>query len=168
MCALFSSSQTLRRTKRFSRFAGAALFFAAALGMLGCAEQFQAPPGGTPPPAPLAATVSLCDSPTPGCASASSFNLNSLRDLNVVVNWQNVPEGTHAQKVSFFLPDGNLYRTFEKSFAIPEGSPAATATVQALPVAGTWITQRSLSGLWQVTVELDGQTVNSQTVQLTR
>ncbi|MGA2483884.1 MAG: hypothetical protein ABSF92_12295 [Candidatus Acidiferrales bacterium] len=147
----------------YRKFACAALLLA--LGLLGCG-QYNQPPGGSAPLAPSAA-VGFCDNPTPGCASASSFSLNSLRDLNVVVNWQNVPEGTHGQKVSFFLPDGNLYQAFEKSFAIPEGSPAATATVQALPVAGTWITQRSLSGTWQVTVALDGQVLESQAVQLT-
>jgi hypothetical protein len=148
----------------YRRFACTLLLLA--LGLLGCG-QYNQPPGGSAPLAPSAA-VSFCDNPTPGCSSANSFQLTSLRDLHVVIDWQNLPEGTHAQTVSFFLPDGNLYQAFEKSFAVPEGSSGALSTEQALPVAGTWITQRSLAGTWQVTLTLDGQAMNSQSVQLTR
>ena len=164
---MFSLSQSPRPSLALLQFARGAALLGMALSILGCAESIQ-PPGGSPPPLSPSATISFCDSRGPSCAAATSFQLNSLRDLNVIVDWQNVPAGTHAQTVSFYLPTGDLYQAFEKSFAVSEGSSDAVTTVQALPVEGTWLAQRSAPGTWQVTVALDGQVLESQSVQLTR
>ncbi len=126
----------------------------------------------TPPPsaAPPSAAVSFCDNPAPGCAAASSFSVKSLgdlnRDLNVFVSWSNVPVGTHAQKLRFFLPDGNVYQAFEASFSVSPGANGAATVVRALPVAGTFISQRLLTGNWQVEVSLDGKVILTQSVRL--
>ena len=50
------------------------------------------------------------------------------------------------------------------SFEVAGGS---ATTMQALPVTGTWITQRRLTGTWSVALELDGQPVGTQTVLFT-
>jgi hypothetical protein len=115
-------------------------------------------------PPPAQAVITLCDSSTTNCTPATSFGLQSMRDLQVVVNWQNLVPGTHAQKVSFILPGGDLYQAFEMSFEVAGGS---ATTMQALPVTGTWITQRRLTGTWSVALELDGQPVGTQTVLFT-
>ena len=163
MLALRILKDVLHRKGTFLRCAA---LLPAALGLLGCAGPAQLA-GGPPPALSPSAAVSFCDNTAAGCAAAATFSLQSLRDLNVVVNWQNLPAGTHAQTVNVFLPDGNLYQTFETSFEVPEGSPGSMTTGAALPVAGTWITQRGLSGAWNFTLALDGQTMTTQSVQLT-
>ncbi|HMD32465.1 MAG TPA: hypothetical protein VKG84_11185 [Candidatus Acidoferrales bacterium] len=115
----------------------------------------------------LEAEVVLCNSSMANCTSQESFSVQVVRDLNVMVNWQNLPAGTHTQRVSFVLPSGDFYKAYEKSFAVEDGSNGALTTVQALPVAGTWITQRRLTGAWTVSLELDGQALSTQTFQLT-
>lgn len=121
------------------------------------------PPSTPPPPS---AAISFCDNPAPGCAAASSFSVKSLGDLNVFVSWSNVPVGTHAQKLRFFLPDGNVYQAIEASFGVAPGANGSATTVHALPVAGTFISQRLLTGNWQVEVSLDGKVILTQPVRL--
>ena len=137
------------------------------LTLAGCGptSQSQLPSGN--PGAPAQAAVSFCDSSAANCTSGTSFAITSVRDLNVVVDWQNLQTGTHAQKISFILPGGELYQAFVKSFAVADGANGAVTTVEALPVAGTWITQRGLTGMWSVTLELDGQAIGTRTVQFT-
>jgi hypothetical protein len=124
--------------------------------------------GGTPgtpgSPSP-AAVVNFCASAS-GCTASTSFAVGTLRDLNLSIEWHNLSAGTHAQAISFFLPNGDLYRTYETAFEVPDGATSASSS-QALPVAGTPIAQRNMTGKWQVTVALDGRTVSTQSVSLT-
>ncbi len=138
-----------------------------AAGFPGCGVQslsVAGGPGQNPPPA--SATISLCASGSPGCTAASSFSVASLRDLSVSVQWNNVPAGNHVQNLEFFLPSGGLYQSVETSFLIASSPVGSTTMTGALPVAGTWITQRSLTGNWKVQVSLDGKATASQTVAL--
>jgi hypothetical protein len=91
-----------------------------------------------------------------------------LRDLNINVAFQNVPVGRHSQALQVSLPDGTLYQAFEQSFMVDAASPGTASTTQALPVAGTGISQHALTGMWQITVILDGKPIASQNVQLTK
>ncbi|MBI3669994.1 MAG: hypothetical protein HY237_09480 [Acidobacteria bacterium] len=134
----------------------------------GCAGQ-TAMTNITPPPpsaVPPSAAVSFCDNPAPGCASANSFSVKSLGDLNVFVTWSNAPVGTHAQKLRFFLPNGNVYQAIETSFSVGPGANGTATTVRALPVAGTFISQRLLTGNWRVEVSLDDKVILTQAVRL--
>ena len=70
--------------------------------------------------------------------------------------------------MSVFSPDGELFQAMEIAFAIPEGSPGTATTVQTLPVVGTWITQRQITGTWKITVALDDQDIATSSVLLTR
>ena len=72
-----------------------------------------------------------------------------MRALRIIVGWQNL-SGTHSQRMELYSPDGSLYQQFPAQFA---GSPVETR----LPVGGSWITQYSLFGAWQVDVFLDRQ-----------
>lgn len=137
--------------------------------LLGCAENMSMnSTSPTPVVVPASAQISFCNNSPSGCATGSAFSLASLRDLNINVGFQNVPEGHHSQAVQVSLPDGTLYQAFEQSFVIDSSSSGTVSTTQALPVAGTGIWQHSLTGMWQVTVTLDGQPIASQNVQLTK
>jgi uncharacterized lipoprotein YajG len=115
-----------------------------------------------PPPTPLAMAVRLCDSAASSCVSAGSFSLASIRDLNVNVDWQNVPGGTHTQQLAMVLPNGVVYQTISQGFGIAEGTVGSPTVSDAMPVAGTFITQRQLTGDWTVQISLDGAVVGSQ------
>ena len=72
-----------------------------------------------------------------------------LRDLRILVGWQNL-SGGHTQRLEIFAPDGSLYQRLVTQFT---GTPVE----RRLPVGGTWITQHSLFGAWRVEVFLDSQ-----------
>jgi hypothetical protein len=132
---------------------------------MGCA-QYQA---GTPSaPGTPAAAVSFCQNTAAGCAPNGSFQVSGTRTMSVVIDWQNLTAGAHSQKVSFVLPSGDEYQAFEQSFEVPDGSSGPVTTTQTLPVAGTWIAQRRLTGMWQVNLWLDGTPMGTQAVQLTQ
>lgn len=128
-------------------------------------------PGGSPSTKQQAqptATILFCNNSTAGCSGTSTFSASSLRDLSIVVNWNNLPSGNHAQTVNVFHPGGGLYQSFRTSFLTNKASSGSQTTSDALPVAGTWIVQRSMLGAWKVEVRLDGQLVARQNVTLTR
>ena len=117
----------------------------------------------------LAATAKFCDdeSENPNCTAKDAFNLALIRDLFMWVNWQAVPNGPHTQQLDVFMPEGHaLYVRYLGGFQITEAQTGSAVILRAMPVAGTWITQRQLTGTWQVDVSLDGQLVTSKTFQL--
>jgi hypothetical protein len=152
--------------KRKKRTGWPALVIAACTVLaVGCG-QYQA--GSQAPPGSPAAAVSFCNSTENGCAPSGSFEVSGTRTVNVVIEWQNLAAGTHSQKVSFVLPSGDEYQAFEQSFEVADGSYGAVTTTQSLQVAGTWIAQRRLTGMWQVNFYLDGTPMGTQAVQLTQ
>jgi len=82
-------------------------------------------------------------------AGGAAFSGDLVRALRILVAWQNLP-GTHSQRLELYSPDGSLYQEFSTQFA---GTPVEAR----LPVTGTWITQYSLFGAWQVDVYLDSE-----------
>jgi hypothetical protein len=157
--------------KRKKRIANGALLFAAIIGSLGisgCAMQSSSANGGGPPPAPMvpAAQIVLCDDLSSSCTAATSFSFSTLRDLNIQVQWTNVPAGNHVQQLDILLPNqGGLYQTTQTAFLISGSSPGSITTSRMFPVGGTWISQRQMSGSWSVQVSLDGQVMASQAVE---
>jgi hypothetical protein len=162
-----SPSRAIRKYKARSLPLLASLL-AIGIVLAGCAQMPTPPVPAFMQTAPASATVTLCDSAATSCSGASTFSLGSIRDLNISVTWQNVPEETHTQTTRIFSPDGELFQAMETSFLIPEGSPGTANTVQTLPVIGTWITQRQLTGTWTITVALDGEAMASNSVQFTQ
>jgi len=140
-----------------------ALAMAWVLAGAGCANSTQSPGGGGNP---TSMSVSFCSEPGPNCTPANTFSIASLRDLSIVVQWTNVPAGTHTQHLDILEPDGGLYQTFNTSFAIAANSGGSATTTGTVPVAGSWISQRFLSGNWTVQVSLDDQLMGSQVVRL--
>lgn len=151
------------RSYRNSIFLAAVVLFAA-IQFSGC--QMTSANGGTPPAAP-SATFSFCDKEAPSCDNETSFSATATRDLEVKVSWQNVPAGSHVQTLEILLPGGNLYQQTQMAFGVAQGSDEPLVAIQTLPVAGTWIQQRHLTGGWMARVSLDGQVIATQTVELT-
>jgi len=142
------------------------LIVAGLVGLAGCAQGLnQIPPSGAVQP--VAMTVTVCDSSEQGCSAATSFGLGSFRDLGVVVDWKNVPSGTHTQQIALVQPNGVVYQTVSHSFGVADGTLGAPAINDVIPVAGTFITQRSQTGEWTLEVSLDGQSVGMQKFQFT-
>jgi len=150
--------------KSLSLIALMAVIGGAAVSFGGCSTSTSSPVPVTV--APLELAVRVCDSGTPNCPGETNFSLSSLRDLQVNADWKNMPGGTHTQEIAFLLPNGVVYQTFSHGFGVDEGTLGAPTVSDAMPVAGTYITQRELTGEWIVQISLDGAVAGSQKVQL--
>ncbi len=114
----------------------------------------------------MSAVIRVCDSLTAGCSGESSISLGALHDLQVSVDWTNMPGGTHSQQIAFLLPNGVVYQTVSHGFAVPDGALGSPTVSDGMAVAGTYITQRQMTGNWTVQVSLDGAVISSQQVTL--
>ena len=136
---------------------------AAVICFAGCAQSDA--PVAPPVAQPLAMSMKLCDTGAQGCAGSGSFSVTTIRDLNLDVEWQNVPAGTHTQQIALVQPNGVVYQTVSHGFAVPDGTIGSPALTDVIPVAGTFITQRSLTGQWSVEISLDGATIGKQSFE---
>src|SRR5712672_2436176 len=153
----------MNSTRRILRLPSVLLLVlgAVTLAIAGCASALPNPMVMTQP-APLAMVVRLCDSAAAGCDNTTSFSLGAMRDLAVNVDWQNVPGGTHTQQLTVMLPNGVIYQTISHGFGVAEGTAGSPTVSDAMPVAGTFLTQRQLTGDWTVQVSLDGAVIGAQ------
>ena len=109
------------------------------------------------------------------------FVLQDLRELYVCIVWSGLA-GTYSAQLTFVAPDGNVYQKMTLAFVTAEASATAatvevegrhhkvkragrgrngeTVVVATLPVAGTYITQHNLAGLWTVKISLNGKPVD--------
>jgi hypothetical protein len=122
--------------------------------------------GGNPVPQPVSAVVSFCDDGTPDCTPATSFSVSSLRDLLITVAWEHLPPGNHVQKLEIDIPAGGPFQVTQSGFLILGSSPGSYTATRILPVDGTPIRQRQITGEWTVRVSLDGQAITTQAVEL--
>jgi hypothetical protein len=134
----------------------------------GCAgaSMGPAPQMPAPQPQPVQASVTVCNRTPSGCASGASFSLGTLRDLAVNADWSHVPAGTHTQTTEILEPGGGLFEVKSQAFAIADNSDGTVQTEEIVPVSGTMITQRRITGAWKVRVSLDTTMSVTQTVQL--
>jgi hypothetical protein len=146
----------------------AAAMAATVLISCGCAgaSMGPAPQMPAPQPPPVQASVTVCSRTPSGCTSAASFSLGTLRDLAVNAAWSNVPAGTHTQTTEILEPGGGLFEVKSQAFAIADISDGTAQTEEIVPVSGTMITQRRITGAWKVRVSLDTTMSVTQTVQL--
>jgi hypothetical protein len=116
------------------------------------------------------------------------FILSSVDGLYVCVVWQGLA-GSYAEQLTFVAPDGHVYQTVTVPFVTAGATPPANGiqsegrrfevtpagwgangealVIGALPVAGTFIRQRALVGLWTVKVALNGgQMIEEDTFEL--
>jgi hypothetical protein len=136
-----------------------------AAGFSACQTGMTSGSGGNPPPV-TGATVSFCDDGDGACTAATSFSVASLRDLVISVNWENLSAGNHTQMLEVLQPGGGLYQASQSSFLVGGASQSSLTMTRTVPVAGTWISQRRMTGEWSVRVSLDGKAITSQTVQI--
>jgi len=137
-----------------------------AAGFSACQTGMTSGNGGHPPPLVTGATVSFCDDGDGACTAATSFSVASLRDLVISVNWENLSAGNHTQMLEVLQPGGGLYQASQSSFLVGGASQSSLTMTRTVPVAGTWISQRRMTGEWSVRVSLDGKAITSQTVQI--
>ena len=137
-----------------------------AAGFSACQTGMTSGNGGHPPPLVTGATVSFCDDGDGACTAATSFSVASLRDLVISVNWENLSAGNHTQMLEVLQPGGGLYQASQSSFLVGGASQSSLTMTRSVPVAGTWISQRRMTGEWSVRVSLDGKAITSQTVQI--
>ncbi len=148
------------RTTRIVNLAGF-LFLAAALcTMGGCAAS-----GGNGAPQATLAAMSLCNRTEAGCSQGAAFSLASIRDLAVDAQWSHLPEGTHTETVELLEPGGGSYQVQNVSFAIDGTAEGAAQATVVFPVAGSWITERAITGNWNVRISLDGQNILIEPVE---
>lgn len=151
------------RKSQFVSILGLGVAALAATGFSGCAMS------GTNSPEvavlPLAATLSVCNQTPTGCSTAASYSLGSLRDLAVNVQWSHVPEGTHTATLEVLEPAGGAYQVHNVSFVIAGTNDGSAETHVLVPIAGSWITRRGVTGAWNVRVSLDGQNIGTQSVE---
>jgi hypothetical protein len=148
-----------------SNVLGVAAILLLAAGLSGCMDSSSAN-GITPPPLVPSAIVTFCDDGDPDCTPATSFSAASARDLMIKVSWENLPVGNHVQTIEIMIPAGGLYQSSRTAFLTDSTSAGTFASTRILPVAGTWIPQRHITGDWLVRVSLDEQVITSQTVAL--
>jgi len=125
-----------------------------------------APQTPTPPVQPAQASVTVCNRTPSGCTSGASFSLGTLRDLAIDAAWSNVRPGTHTQTTEILEPSGGLFEVKSQAFAVDDNSNGTAQTEEIVPVSGTMITQRRITGAWKVRVSLDTTMSVTQTVQV--
>jgi hypothetical protein len=145
---------------------GIAAILLIAVGSSSCMGSSTANGGGPPPPLVPGAIFTFCDDGSPECTPATSFSVAELRDLVIKVSWENIPTGNHLQTLEIMIPGGGLYQSTQNAFLTDSSSSGSFAATRILPVAGTWIQLRQITGDWTVRVSLDGQVVASEMVAL--
>jgi hypothetical protein len=110
--------------------------------------------------------VSVCNRTPNGCVEGNSFSLATLRDFSVRAQWSNVPQGTHTALIEFLAPGGAAYQTRHVAFAVGETDGGSAATDTIVPVSGSMIAQRGVTGMWTVRVSLDGLWFTTQAVDI--
>ena len=133
--------------------------------LAGCGGAMTSGNGGGPPPVVPSAMISFCDDGISGCPAATTFQVGSTRDVMIKVSWEGLDEGSHVQTLEILMPGGGLYQSTQAAL-FAGAAPGTFQTTRVLPVAGTWIQQRNITGEWIVRASLDGQVINSQAVQI--
>jgi hypothetical protein len=138
-----------------------ALFVVA--GISGCANAGVS--NVVPPPLQpqIAASISVCNRTPDSCADAQTFSLAQIRDLSIHVDWKNVPQGTRSQKLEMLDPGGGSYQVMNTSFVEEDGNGEAQ-TDSLIPISGSMITQRGITGTWVIRVSLDEQVIATQNI----
>ena len=128
------------------------------------------PGGGTGPTVtPATATVSFCNAAQVNCQSpGANFSLtaSNIPTLHVKVDWANVAVGTHSQEMRLMMPNGNLYERVQNTFVVPRGGDGSASVNRNIPIVGSYIAQRQITGGWKVKVSLDGKVITTGGLRL--
>jgi len=128
------------------------------------------PGGGTGPTVtPATAMVSFCNTAQANCQSQSanfSLKTSNIPTLNIKVDWANVAAGTHSQEMRLLLPNGYLYERLQNTFAVPRSGDGSASVNRNIPIVGSYIAQRRITGGWKVRVSLDGKVITTGDLRL--
>jgi hypothetical protein len=126
--------------------------------------------GGTGPTVtPATAMVSFCSAAQTNCQSQSanfSLETSNIPTLNVRVDWANVAAGTHSQEMRLLMPNGNLFERLQNTFVVPRSGDGSASVNRNIPIVGSYIAQRQLTGGWKVRVSLDGKVITTGDLRL--
>jgi hypothetical protein len=125
--------------------------------------------GGGPVTGPASASVSFCNAAQVNCQSQSaSFSLttSNIPDVNIFVDWANVTSGTHSQEMRLLMPNGNLFQRLQNTFVVARNGNGSARVNRIVPIAGSFISQRRITGGWKVKVSLDGKAVTTGDLRL--
>jgi hypothetical protein len=139
-----------------------AVALCAATGIAGCAGA--AMTIVQPPQPQVAAAMTVCNKTPDGCSQQPSFSLGTIRDLAIHVDWKNVAPGTRTQTLEMLDPGNGSYQVLNTSFVEQDGGNGTAATDVLIPISGSMITQRGITGTWTFRVSLDNQTVATESV----
>ena len=124
---------------------------------------------GGPTDVPGTAAVSFCNAAQTGCQSQSanfSMTTSNIPDLNIKVDWASVLPGTHSQEIRLMMPNGDLFQRLQDTFVVPASSNGSATVNRNIPIAGSFISQRQITGGWKVDVSLDGKAKASGDLEL--
>lgn len=143
------------------------------------------PPPVVVPKATLSFNQSAAYSASP---PTGEFSVQSVRELFIHTVWSDL-KGDHTETRKFYSPSGELYYEkltafstnieapvpFERPVSIPHSASVQATPLDAngnvivsdyLSIAGTWISDRAMTGIWTVEVYLDDATKPSVTSDL--
>ena len=149
------------REKSGARLATALLLALAVSGCAGTSVSSIVPPPQQPT---VTASISICNKTPDACADAQTFSLAQIRDLIVHVDWKNVSPGTRTQKLEMLDPGGGSYQVMNTSFVEEVGGTGEAQTDLLIPISGSMITQRGMTGTWTLRVSLDGREAATQSI----
>ena len=116
--------------------------------------------GGGSTDVPGTAAVSFCNAAQTGCQSQSanfSMTTSNIPDLNIKVDWASVLPGTHSQEIRLMMPNGDLFQRLQDTFMVAANGSGTATVNRNIPIAGSFISQRQITGGWKVQVSLDGK-----------
>jgi hypothetical protein len=124
---------------------------------------------GSPTITPATAAVTICDATQSNCqSSTAAFSLSSPKvpDLNIVVDWADVPSGTHSQEIRLLMPNGDVFQKLQNTFVVTTNGTGRASVSRNIPISGSFIADRQITGGWKVEVSLDGNTTTTGNLQL--
>ena len=125
--------------------------------------------GGAPADAPGTAAVSFCNAAQTNCQSQSanfSMTTSNIPDLNIKVDWASVLPGAHSQEIRLVMPNGDLFQRLQDTFMVTTNGNGTATVNRNIPIAGSFISQRQITGGWKVQVSLDGKDKATGDLQL--
>ena len=103
-----------------------------------------------------------------------AFVLEDTDDVHLSLDVMRPPPGTHVAGFEVYAPSGSLYQRFDVPYGAGVAPSDALVKVRGgvqvwatLPVAGTWIQQFQMTGVWRVEVWLDQDTSPTDTFAFT-
>lgn len=103
------------------------------------------------------ATVTFCSHKPAACSSADDFSIGATSELEIKTAIEHAAPGNHTQSLEIVMPDGRQYQETKVGFRVVAESTEPVEAMRTIPIAGTWVQSRHVTGVWKVRCSLDGQ-----------